>query len=115
MGSRIARPDREGMRGGFVWDGERILGCHHFEISTDWTEAGTYHRAIEATLHHAEGALKVKGKVLNLIPLRNRRDGRVTRISEGLTEWTLEDGRVGYGLSEYLDQIIDDQPVGLAE
>ena len=53
--------------------------------------------------------------MLNLIPLRNRRDGRVTRISEGLTEWTLEDGRVGYGLSEYLDQIIDDQPVGLAE
>jgi hypothetical protein len=53
--------------------------------------------------------------VLNLIPLRNRRDGMVTRISEGLTEWTLADGRVGYGLSEYLDQIIDDQPVGLAE
>ena len=115
MGSRIARPDREGMRGGFIWDGERILGCHHFEISTDWTETGTYHRAIEATLHHAEGSLNVKGKVLNLIPLRNRRDGMVTRISEGLTEWTLADGRVGYGLSEYLDQIVDDQPVGLAE
>ena len=39
----------------------------------------------------------------------------VTRISEGLTEWTLDDGRVGYGLSEYLDQIIDGQPVGVAE
>ena len=54
--------------------------------------------------------------MLNLIPLRNRRDeGLVTRISEGLTEWTLDDGRVGYGLSEYLDQIVDDQPVGLDE
>ena len=115
MGSRIARPDREGMRGGFIWDGERIIPCHGFEISTEWTETGTYHRAVEAVLHHAEGSLAVHGKVLNLIPLRNRRDGRVTRISEGLTEWTLEDGRVGYGLSEYLDQIIDDQPVGLAE
>ena len=59
--------------------------------------------------------MKVNGKVLNLIPLRNRRDGLVTRISEGMTEWTLDDGRVGYGLSEYLDQIIDDQPVGIAE
>jgi hypothetical protein len=39
----------------------------------------------------------------------------VTRISEGMTEWTLDDGRKGYGLSEYLDQIIDDAPVGLAE
>ena len=62
---------------------------------------------------------------MNLIPLRNRRqdpDGNwlVTRISEGMTRWTLNgaadrDGAVGYGLSEYLDQIIDDQPVGIAE
>ena len=38
-----------------------------------------------------------------------------TRISEGLTRWRMEDGREGWGLSEYLDQIIDHQPVGLAE
>src|SRR4051812_39566027 len=31
-----------------------------------------------------------------------------------MTEWTLDDGRVGYGLSEYLDQIVDGKPVGLA-
>jgi hypothetical protein len=115
MGSRIARPDREGMRGGFIWDGERVIPCRGFEISTDWTATGTYHQAIRATLHHDEGSLAVTGKVLNLIPLRNRRNGLVTRISEGLTVWTLEDGRVGYGLSEYLDQIVDDQPVGIAE
>jgi hypothetical protein len=115
MGSRIARPDRDGMRGGFIWDGSRIIPCTGFEISTQWTDTGTYHRAIEAVLHHDEGSLKISGKVLNLIPLRNRRDGKITRISEGLTEWTLDDGRVGYGLSEYLDQIIDDQPVGIAE
>ena len=57
---------------------------------------------------------------MNLIPLRNRRqtpDGEmlVTRISEGMTEWTPADGRTGYGLSEYLDQIVDGEPVGLAE
>ncbi len=62
----------------------------------------------------------MRGSVLRLIPLRNRRtdpDGNelVTRISEGLTRWTLDDGRVGYGLSEYLDQIVDGSPVGLAE
>jgi methyl-accepting chemotaxis protein len=63
---------------------------------------------------------QVRGEVLSLIPLRNRRtlaDGSElqTRISEGLTRWKLGDGRVGYGLSEYLDQIVDGQPVGLAE
>ena len=46
------------------------------------------------------------GKVLAMIPLRNRRDGKVTRIAEGLTEWRWGD-RVGYGLSEYLDHLID--------
>ena len=53
---------------------------------------------------------------MDLIPLRNRRqdpDGNwlMTRISEGMTKWTVEsgefEGQVGYGLSEYLDQIID--------
>ena len=40
---------------------------------------------------------RFKGTVMNLIPLRNRRpdpDGNmlVTRISEGMTEWTLDEG-----------------------
>jgi hypothetical protein len=61
---------------------------------------------------------------MDLIPLRNRRqdpDGNwlMTRISEGMTKWTVHsgpfEGQSGYGLSEYLDQIIDDSPVGLAE
>ena len=75
---------------------------------------------MEAELITKDRTWRVRGSVLNLIPLRNRRtdpEGTelVTRISEGLTEWTLDDGRVGYGLSEYLDQIIDGAPVGLAE
>lgn len=59
----------------------------------------------------------IQGDAFKLIPLRNRwtdPEGNelLTRISEGMTQWTLEDGRVGYGLSEYLDQIIDAMPVG---
>jgi hypothetical protein len=89
--------------------------CNSCEITTGWAGDDSYHHTISATLASGERRWKVSGRVLRLIPLRNRRDGRVTRISEGLTEWTLEDGRVGYGLSEYLDQIIDGQPVGLDE
>ena len=120
MGSRIARRDADGTRGGFVWEDGRIHLCHDFEITTTWEGDDHYHQGIEAVLRakDAEGEPKewrVTGRVLNLIPLRNRRDGKVTRISEGLTEWTLADGRVGYGLSEYLDQIVDGEPVGIAE
>jgi hypothetical protein len=120
MGSRIARRDSGGTRGGFVWDGDTLHLCSDFRIRSTWEGDDRYHRALEADLVTAERTWTVTGRVLNLIPLRNRRrapDGQemVTRISEGLTEWTLDDGRVGYGLSEYLDQIIDGQPVGLAE
>ena len=54
---------------------------------------------------------ELHGEVSSSIPLRNRRDGMVTRLTEGLTRWTL-DGREGAGLSEYLDQVVDDVPVG---
>ena len=120
MGSRIARQDGPGTRGGFVWDGDTLHLCNDFEISTTWTGDDTYHETITATLRSKDKSWSVSGNVRSLIPLRNRRttpegEQLVTRISEGLTEWTLDDGRVGYGLSEYLDQIVDDRPVGLAE
>ena len=121
MGSRVARRDGEGTRGGFVWENGQLHLCHDFEISTDWQGDDTYHQGISATLRSKDKEWKVTGKVLNLIPLRNRRpdpdtgDMLVTRISEGMTEWTLDDGRTGYGLSEYLDQIIDNKPVGIDE
>jgi hypothetical protein len=119
MGSRIARRDGPGTRGGFVWDGGQLHLCHDFHITTTWQGDANYHAELEAELVGEHQSWRVRGSVLNLIPLRNRRrdgdDELVTRISEGLTRWTLDDGRVGYGLSEYLDQVIEGQPVGLAE
>jgi hypothetical protein len=34
-----------------------------------------------------------------------------TRITEGMTEYSYK-GQVGYGMSEYLDQIVNDKPLG---
>ena len=45
------------------------------------------------------------------IPLRNRRDGMVTRITEGMTRGRTATSTAP-GLSEYLDQVVDDVPVG---
>ncbi len=63
-----------------------------------------------------ERIFEVEGTVLNLVPLRNRRKNDAgeylfTRIAEGMTEFKC-DGKVGYGMSEYLDQIVDGKPVG---
>ena len=64
-----------------------------------------------------EREYEVDGKVMSLIPLRNRRrspegEDLMTRIAEGMTEFKC-DGQTGYGLSEYLDQVADGEPVGL--
>ena len=87
-------------------------------IDSDWDEAG-YQTALRAKVKTESGAAyEVTGQVLSLIPLRNRRttpDGAElqTRITEGMTEYRCGD-LVGYGLSEYLDQIVDGKPNGKA-
>jgi hypothetical protein len=112
-------------RGGGRHFGGMVLRDGEYEhireaaIETEWTGEGGYHTRLRATAKTDRDTYEITGRVLNLIPLRNRRetpegDQLVTRISEGMTEWSC-DGRTGYGLSEYLDQIIDDRPVGAAE
>lgn len=96
---------------------EQVRGV---EIETEWTVDASYPASLHARATTASGAtVDIDGRVMTLVPLRNRRttpDGEelVTRVSEGMTEWSWE-GRTGYGLSEYLDQIIDGQPVGRSE
>ncbi len=84
-------------------------------IESQW-DAHHYQTALRVQARTDERSYEIEGRVLSLIPLRNRRtapDGAVlhTRITEGMTEYRC-DGRVGYGLSEYLDQIVDGRPVG---
>jgi hypothetical protein len=126
MCSRVAKKDEPGTRGGFVWDHGKLHLCDHAELSTELTGDESYHQKINGLLRSSrEGKeWRFTGEVMSLIPLRNRRqdpDGNwlVTRISEGMTRWEMQGGEhagaEGYGLSEYLDQIIDGQPVGTAE
>jgi len=126
MASRVAKKDGPGTRGGFVWDNGQMHYCDHFELTTEFEGDDTYHQRISGLLKssRSEREWKFTGEVMDLIPLRNRRQDPegiwlVTRISEGMTRWTMasgeHDGAVGYGLSEYLDQIIDNKPVGFNE
>jgi len=109
-----------------VWENGQMHYCDDVQISTVTRGDDQYHQSITGLLRssRSEKEWKFSGEVMDLIPLRNRRqdpEGNwlMTRISEGMTRWTVEsgefEGQVGYGLSEYLDQIIDDAPVGLAE
>lgn len=117
MGSHIARRTGDGLRSGFVWEDGRLHVCDDVRLRTTVEGPDRTHRALELELASGEHRWNVRGSVIALVPLRNRRTdpagaSLVTRISEGLTRWTMEDGSQGYGLSEYLDQIVDGVPVG---
>jgi hypothetical protein len=126
MATRVARRDGPGTRGGFVWEDGRLHLCDHAEVATVYQGAESYHHKVDGLLRssRSDREWRFEGEVSHLIPLRNRRqtpDGEwlTTRISEGMTRWTMiggpHDRRIGYGLSEYLDQIIEGRPVGVAE
>ncbi len=107
------RSDAEIWAGFVCRDGENLL-VTDWTLETGYTGVEQYHDGITAhlTLENEE-RMTIAGQVRALLPLRNRREGNTTRITEGFTQWTCGD-RKGYGISEYLDQIVDGVPNGCA-
>jgi len=107
----------EGQRrvAGFLYDRKRYGDDHNVpirnvELTSDYDDEWfpLKNKILVTTDDHT---YEVTGDVWSNIPLRNRRKDMVTRITEGMTRWRHENLE-GAGLSEYLDQIIDDTPVG---
>ncbi len=91
--------------GGVFHKGQELIQIKDVKLETGYEGDTNYHSTLKArvTLANGEEHL-VEGRVKGFIPLRNRRGGALTHIGEGMTEYTLDGTRVGYGLSEYLDQ-----------
>jgi hypothetical protein len=105
MVSTVWRTPEERTQGGVVYRGDKMDRIVGVDIDTDFEDNGLFHRNLVAHVKLDTGeALDVSGKVMGFIPLRNRRDGMVTHVGEGMTEYRCGDA-VGYGLSEYLDQV----------
>ena len=102
-------------RGGLVLKEGRYQTIKDCSIETKY-DKDRQQKNIVAWAKTDENEYEVKGKVLSLIPLRNRREtpeGKMltTRITEAMTEYTFEE-EIGYGMSEYLDQVINDKTLG---
>jgi hypothetical protein len=107
-----------GRPGGMVLKDGAYENITELTIDSDW-DALWNQTALRAKLKTESGAAyEVTGEVISLIPLRNRRktpegEELMTRITEGFTEYKCN-GMIGYGLSEYLDQIVDGKPVSVS-
>ncbi len=93
-------------QGGVFYKGNEIFQVKSVDLQTRYEGNTNYHESFTARVSLSNGDQHtVEGVVKGFIPLRNRRAGMFTHIGEGMTEYTLDGGaRVGYGLSEYLDQ-----------
>jgi hypothetical protein len=91
--------------GGYIYRrGEPNRLVARVEVESTFAGSERLHDRLVATLHPVGGGEpeRISGRVLSMVPLRNRRAGVTTRIAEGLTEWRWGE-RTGYGWSEYLD------------
>ncbi len=105
MVSIIRRDADNEKRGGVLVRSGELTMITHAEIETEYEENGLYHRNLQVRLKtQADESVEISGEVKGFIPLRNRREGLVTHIGEGMTRWQCGD-QVGYGLSEYLRQV----------
>jgi len=105
MVSVIRRDADHERKGGVIVRGGQLTLIDSVEIETEYESNGLYHRNLDVKLQTVDGEkLDISGEVRGFIPLRNRRQGLVTHIGEGMTRWQCGD-QVGYGLAEYLRQV----------
>jgi predicted secreted hydrolase len=109
--------ERDGTRhiGGMVLEGDTYHPIREATLNSHYDER---QQAIAQTFTVTtdERTYEVEGQALSRIPLRNRRkddsgEEMLTRITEAMTEFRCGD-HVGYGMAEYLDQMVDGEPVG---
>lgn len=122
VGSIVARQDGSRVFGGVVFRDGRYEPVTAARVHTDWEDGHNTQTGLSLTLTTAAGDYPIRGDVIGMVPLRNRRttaDGQAltTRIAEGLTVWTCPElsDSPGSGMSEYLDQVVDGWPVGRGE
>jgi hypothetical protein len=116
MVSITCPPGGEPRSGGMVLRNGEYVTIREASLATVY-DADHCQETLEIRARTDEREYVVSGRVMSLIPLRNRRktpEGEmlVTRITEGMTAFEC-DGQAGFGLSEYLDQIVDGEPVGM--
>ena len=90
---------------GLFHEGDELIRVSRASIKTEYEGSTNYHKSLHVDLELEDGRKRIlEGQVMGYIPLRNRRAGGHTHVGEGMTRYTLDGDRTGYGLSEYLDQ-----------
>jgi len=99
---------QEARPGGIVVRGGQLSPVEAVSIEVEYEdEERVFPKAFQAQLQLGTGdTLAVQGKILLLIPLRNRREGKVTRIIESIAEYACG-GYSGFGNTQTMEQYVE--------
>ena len=90
---------------GWVWKDGEHASVRDWDVRTELEEDGITQRVVHLRVTDKRDRVhELRGDLLRVMPLPSERDGKKTLVNEGLTRWSYE-GRTGYGIAEYLNQL----------
>jgi hypothetical protein len=102
--NNVGTRDGGEVAGGFMMRDGELAPIEACETESELDPELGCQRSFVARARDAAGReTTLTGRATEVAPLRQRRDGRLTHVNEGLTEYEWE-GRRGTGISEYLIQ-----------
>lgn len=103
-GIRIGTPDGD-LHRGWVWTAGEATSIREWDVRTRLADDGLTHRATDVRATDKKGRKhELRGEVLRVYGVPHETGDGATIVNEGLARWTY-DGRVGYGIAEYLHQL----------
>jgi hypothetical protein len=102
--NNVGTRDGGEVAGGFLMRDGVLAPIETCETASELDPELGCQRSFRAHARDAAGReTELIGRAIEVAPLRQRRDGRLTHVNEGLTDYEWE-GRRGTGISEYLIQ-----------
>jgi len=107
MVNNVGLADGGETAGGFLMRDGELSPIVHCDTESELDPELGCQRSFSARARDEAGReTSIVGRALEVAPLRQRRNGRLTHVNEGLTEYRWE-GHAGIGISEYLVQAGD--------
>ena len=105
-GIRIGTPAGD-LHRGWVWKDGEATSIREWDVRSELADDGVTHRVSHVVATDKRGwQHELRGDVMRVYGVPHRTGDRSTVVNEGLARWEYE-GRVGYGISEYLHQLDD--------
>jgi hypothetical protein len=105
-GIRIGTPAGD-LHRGWVWRDGEAASIRDWDVKSELADDGVTHTAtIVRATDKRDRVHELRGEIMRVYGEPHRTGERSTIVNEGLARWEY-DGRVGYGISEYLHQLDD--------